>query len=89
MISINKSIVSLILVAAFAVGYLYYSQSIQPTQLPIEPLSTSAKDDLDAFKDIAINFSALDNPVFKSLKTFGELPVKPGVTGKTNPFSPF
>jgi len=79
----------LMLVAAFAVGYLYYSQSIQPAQLPINPPPLTAKDDLTMFKNLTIDFSILDNKSFKSLKTFGESPVKPGVTGKRDIFAPF
>lgn len=85
----NKSIVLLILVVAFAMGYLYYSQSIQPAQLPIGPPPLTAKDDLLMFKDLTIDFSVLDDSRFKSLRVFGESPVKPGVTGKKDIFAPF
>ena len=87
--SYNKSIALLILVVAFAFGYLYYSQSIVPAQLPIDPIPLSAKDDLVVFKDITIDFSILDVTRFKSLKVFGESPVRPGVTGKRDIFAPF
>ena len=79
----------LILVIAFAIGYLYYSQSIQPAQLPIDPIPLSARDDLVIFKDITIDLSILDDTRFKSLRVFGESPVKPGVTGKRDIFTPF
>lgn len=85
----NRSIMSLILVVAFAIGYLYYSQSIQPTQLPTSPLSITAKDDLETFRDLTINFSVLDDSRFKSLRVFGESPVRPGVTGRKDIFAPF
>ena len=85
----NKSIALLILVVAFAMGYLFYFQFIQTAQLPIEPAPLSAKDDLAMFKDLTINFSILDDPRFKSLKVFGESPVRPGVTGKRDIFAPF
>lgn len=87
--STNRSIMMLILVAAFALGYLYYSQSIRPAQLPIEPPPMGARDDLNVFKDFSIDFSTLEDSKFKSLKTFGESPVKPGVTGKRDIFAPF
>lgn len=79
----------LALVVAFAIGYLYYSQSIQPAQPPIGSLPISARDDLSEFKDIAIDFSILDDSRFKLLRAFGESPVKPGVTGKRDLFAPF
>lgn len=86
---LNRSIMLLILVVALAVGYLYYSQSIQPAQLPISSSPISTKDDLLIFKDISIDFSILDNTKFKSLRVFGESPVRPGVTGKRDLFGPF
>ena len=85
----NKSIMMLIVVVAFAIGYLFYSQSIQPAQLPINPPPLSAKDDLAKFKDLTIDFSILDDSRFKSLRVFGESPVRPGVTGKRDLFAPF
>ena len=85
----NRSIILLILVIAFAVGYLYYSQSIQPAQLPLEPVPLSAKDDLNMFRYLTIDFSILDDTRFKSLRVFGESPVRPGVTGKRDIFAPF
>ena len=85
----NKSVMLLILVLAFAIGYLYYSQSIQPNQLPIAPPPISAENDLAKFKDLTINFSILDDVKFKSLRVFGESPVKPGATGKRDIFGPF
>ena len=85
----NKSLMLLMLVAAFAVGYLYYSQSIQPAQLPIKPPPLSEKDNLSMFKDLTIDFSILDDAKFKSLRVFGESPVRPGVTGKRDIFAPF
>lgn len=86
---INRSLMLLILVVAFAMGYLYYSQSIQPAQLPVNPPPIFAKDDLLMFGDIAIEFSILDNTKFKSLRVFGESPVRPGITGKRDLFAPF
>lgn len=86
---INKPIMLMILVVAFAIGYLYYSQSIQPAQLPINQPPLTVKDDLTMFKDLTIDFSILDDSRFKSLKIFGESPVKPGITGKRDIFAPF
>lgn len=85
----NKSVVALILVLAFAIGYLYYSQSIKPNQLPINPPPVVAGDSLTKFRDLTINFSILNENKFKSLRVFGESPVKPGITGKRDLFSPF
>ncbi|MBI3274278.1 MAG: hypothetical protein HYZ69_03985 [Candidatus Colwellbacteria bacterium] len=85
---LNKSISLLILVVAFAIGYLYYSQSTQPFQGPTGA-SIAARDDLTKFKGLTVDFSILDDSRFKSLRTFGESPVGPGVTGKRDIFAPF
>lgn len=85
----NRSITLLILVVAFAIGYLYYSQSIQTAEIPINPSPVTERDDLSMFKDLTIDFSVLDDSKFKSLRVFGESPVKPGVTGKRDIFAPF
>ena len=87
--SANKPIMMLIAVVAFAAGYLFYSQFIQPAQLPINPPPVAASDDLAVFKDLTIDFSILDDSRFRSLRVFGESPVKPGVTGKRDIFAPF
>lgn len=83
----NKPIALLIIVVAFAIGYLYYSQS-QSSQLPTGT-SVLSRDDLTKFKDLTIDFSVLDDAQFKSLRTFGESPVGAGVTGKRDIFAPF
>ncbi len=85
----NRSIMLLIIVVAFAAGYLFYSQSIQPAQLPINPPPLSERDDLIMFRDLTIDFSILDDDEFKTLRVFGESPVQPGVTGKRDIFAPF
>ena len=86
---VNNPITLLILVVAFAIGYLFYSQSILSTQLLINPPPVEARDDLAMFKDLTIDFSILDDSKFKSLRVFGESPVKPGATGKRDIFAPF
>lgn len=83
----NRSIALLMIVVAFAIGYLYYSQS-QSSQLPAGT-SVLSRDDLTKFKDLTINFFILDDARFKSLRTFGESPVRAGVTGKRDIFAPF
>jgi hypothetical protein len=86
--SSNNIFILLILIVAFAFGYLYYSKLIVSNQIVISPLPF-ALDDLDKFKNININFSVLENEKFKTLKIFGEFPVKPTATGKKNLFAPF
>ena len=49
----------------------------------------AAKDDLAMFENLTIDFSILDDTRFRSLRVFGESPVRPGVTGKRDIFAPF
>lgn len=84
----NKLILALIIVVGFAAGYLYYSQSIAPTEQPVPPPAVSDKDNLKTFDNMKINFDILKDDKYKSLQKFGESPVSPGVTGKKDLFAP-
>ena len=77
-----------IVFAGIAGGYLYYSQVLQQISPPQIP-EISSSDTLAKFKDIKFDFSIFDDARFRSLKVFGESPVQPGTTGKTDLFSPF
>ncbi len=66
---------------------MYYSSSYSEEPLPL-PVSIQ-KSTLELFKDMIIDFSILDDLTYRSLRVFGELPVTPGVSGKSDPFSPF
>ena len=70
-------------------GYFYYSQALQDQALPIQPISIPAEDKLAKFKDLKLNFSAVDDLTFKVLRIFGESPVQPGSTGRVDIFAPF
>ena len=71
-------------------GYMYYYQITKPAKVPIVLPDIPTGDNLEKFKDFkSFNFSVLDNPVFKGLKVLGEVPVNPGVTGRTDLFAPF
>ena len=71
-------------------GYLYYSQIIAPSKVPIVLPDIPKDDILSKFKDLkSLDFSVLSNPTFRSLKMFGEVPVLPGQTGRTDLFAPF
>lgn len=43
----------------------------------------------ERLKEIELDFSVLDNSLFKSLKSHGALPVTAGETGRENPFEPY
>ncbi len=92
-----------ILVAIVALGiilgYFYYKQVVPDQSLPASsslggaaPVSSgnsSAGDVLDKLKDLKLDFSGLDLQAFKNLGIFGESPVNPGPTGRSDIFAPF
>lgn len=77
-----------IILAGLIGGYIYYSQTPVETS-PIQTVSISADDNLSKFKDLKFDFSILDDARFQALKIFGESPVLPGSTGRTDIFAPF
>ncbi len=79
---------SLLVVVALLGGYVYYTQVIKGTEIVAPPLPVSQQDDLKSFQNLNIDLTVLDNPIYRSLNTFGEVPVSPGVTGKKDIFAP-
>ena len=84
----SKVMLVFIVIIGAIVGYLSYSNSdapVIPNSLDLSHRSNS----LESFADLNIDFSILENEVFKSLEIFGENPVSPGITGeRLNPFLP-
>jgi hypothetical protein len=71
-------------------GYMYYSSIIKPAKITLSVPEIPKEDSLNKFKDTkSFDFSVLNDPVFKSLKILGDVPVKPGTTGRTDLFAPF
>jgi hypothetical protein len=71
------------------IGYILYSNALIP--IPVaEPVATRPPDteNVARLEALKLDFSIFDNIIFKELKIFGEIPVVPGKTGKTDPFSP-
>lgn len=77
-----------IVVFGLIAGYFYYTQALQD-QTAIAPLNITLDDSLIKFKNLSYDFSPFDALQFKSLQIFGESPVSPGVTGRTDIFAPF
>jgi len=77
----------LIIIVGVVAGYLYYSNVTSAVELPPLPAGV-ARDDLRAFKNLQLDFTFSDNAQFKMLEQFGEFPVNPGVSGKSNIFAP-
>jgi len=84
----SKVIPIAIIVIGIVAGYLFFSMTIQGSEVGISPPVT-ADDTLSKFKDLNLDFSIFDDARFKSLKTFGESPVQPGPTGRLDIFAPF
>ena len=83
----NPTILALVVVLGFMLGYLYYQgiageSSVSDVLPVIDPKFLS-------FKDMQFNLSVLDGASFRELKTYGEYPVQPGVTGRSDPFAPY
>jgi hypothetical protein len=75
----------LIVVLGLAAGLIYYSGLIKPSV----PAAPRTYPDLLQFRTMSFNFSVLDRESFDNLETFGDIPVRPGVTGKEDIFAPF
>jgi hypothetical protein len=71
-------------------GYIYYSQIIKPAKMAVALPDIPKSDTLNKFEDLkSYNFGILNDPVFKSLRVLGDIPVQPGTTGRTDLFAPF
>jgi hypothetical protein len=84
----SSVVLAAIVIAGIVGGYLYYSQVLQQLSPPQVP-QISASDTLAKFKEIKFDFSIFNDAQFKALRTIGESPVQPGVTGKDDLFAPF
>ncbi len=80
--------IGLIIFLGLGVAYVLYSGSTLAT---IDPsLQPSARESFASeIETLSLNFSIFDRILFKQLKIFGVIPVKPGQTGRDNPFAPF
>ena len=85
----TRLIVILIIFVGLVSGYVYYTRfaTLDDQGLPLLP--DYSKDNLGQFKNIRFDFKLLDSSTIRSLKFFGESPIKPDLTGKNNPFSTF
>lgn len=84
----SKVIPIAIAVIGIIAGYFFFSMTIQGSEVGIPPPVTT-DDTLSKFKNLNLDFAIFDDARFKSLKTFGESPVQPGVTGRVDIFAPF
>lgn len=83
----NPFILGLTILLGIAVGYLFYAQTSGDTG-PLPPPATLQDAAFLKFQNARLDFSILEDPAFQILRTFGEYPIQPGVTGKADPFAP-
>lgn len=85
----TRLLIIMILFVGLVAGYIYYSR-FAPTGSD-EALQSvdNPKDTLIKFKDLKFDFQIFNSANIKSLKIFGEAPVRPDLTGKINPFANF
>ena len=84
----SRIMLSFIIIVGAIIGYLGYSNLDTPV-VPDDLSLHQRTDSIESFANLNIDFSILDNEIFKTLEIFGENPVDPGITGeRTNPFAP-
>lgn len=84
----SKAILFFVVIIGFILGYFSYS-AVDPLVGPNNIILPQDRDSLDSLAGFDIDFSILDNDVYKSLEIFGENPVDPEITGeKRDPFAP-
>ncbi len=80
-------IIILIVVVIIAIIVWYLGLQEGPSiKVPAESGVSPAEEIL---KEIKLDFSVFDDPLFKSLKSHGALPITVGETGRENPFSSY
>jgi hypothetical protein len=78
-------ILYLIMILGFVAGFLYNGQA-DPTAV-VPPLSPKLQATaLKGLETVRVDYSVLAQPQFQELRIFGQLPVQPGVGGKSDPF---
>ncbi len=80
--------IGLIIFLGLVIAYVLYSGST-PAVIDLS-LQPSVKENFaPEIENLSLDFSIFDRILFKQLKIFGVIPVKPGQTGRDNPFAPF
>ncbi|MEK7537232.1 MAG: hypothetical protein AAB584_02205 [Patescibacteria group bacterium] len=86
----GSSLPMILVLLALITSLIFYFQIIRPGQAnKYEILPDVQKEllKLRTFKDFQLDFSIFDRADFKSLRTFGEIPVKTSPGGKADLFS--
>jgi hypothetical protein len=75
----------LIIVLGVAASLIYYTGLTAPSV----PETPRIYPDLLEFNTMSLDFSVLERESFENLRTFGDIPVRPGATGRENIFAPY
>lgn len=87
----GSSLPMLLIFLALLGGFMFYFAVIRPGQVNEYELLPSAQSEMvkfRKFKTLQLNFSIFERPDFRSLRIFGEVPVRPIPGGKTDLFAP-
>lgn len=86
----KSSLPMILVLLALVAGFIFYFQIIRPGQVNEHELLPDVQKELlkfRIFKNLQLNFSIFDRADFKSLRIFGEAPVKTAPGGKADLFS--
>lgn len=83
----NPLILLLIMVLGVIAGYMFYRQGGDA----VVPSVPAAANDpaFVKYKDFKFDFTLFQNPSFTDLKTYGQVPIVPGSTGRQDVFAPW
>lgn len=86
----GSSLPMILVLLALIAGFIFYFQIIRPGQVNQYEILPDVQKELSRlriFKGLQLDFSIFDRADFKSLRIFGEVPVKTAPGGKTDLFS--
>lgn len=86
----KSSLPMILILLALIFGFVFYFQVIKPGQVNKYEITPDIQREilrLRIFKNLQLNFSLFEMPEFRSLRIFGEVPVKTAPGGKADLFS--
>lgn len=85
----QKILIYVLIVVVIITAFVWYTNYQKKPSLEEGVPATGLSVSEERLKEIELDFSILDSPLFKSLKSHGALPVTVGETGRENPFEPY
>ena len=86
----KSSLPMILVLLALIAGFVFYFQIIRPGQVNQYGIPPDVQREVlkfRVFKNLQLDFSVFERADFKSLRVFGEVPVKPAPGGKQDLFS--